>query len=160
MKRISYERLSGNTYVNSAPSSGVILSKQENGNRSCFQSGNSPLVSLYPRWQKALEFVQVLYHGSQQTGERDNRFIHREHYGNGSQGNSWHGDSPRRLAVLGMLQGPPGRLSPGLFPGSCSPPPWLAWQHCPLLGKHGHHTPPKLPWPRTLAGNTMGRREA
>lgn len=78
MKRISYERLSGNTYVNSTPSSGVILSKQENGNSSCFQSGNPPRVSFNPRWHRALQFVQVLYHGSQQTGEGDSTFIHGE----------------------------------------------------------------------------------
>lgn len=69
MKRISYERLSGNTYVDSAPSPGVILCKQENGNSSCFQSENSPWVSFGPRWHRALEFVQVFCLGSQETGE-------------------------------------------------------------------------------------------
>lgn len=78
MKKIFYERLSGNTYVNSAPSSGVILSKQENGNSYYFQSGNSFWVSFHPRWHWALEFVQMLYTGSQYTGEEDNRFLQGE----------------------------------------------------------------------------------
>lgn len=78
MKKIFYERLSGNTYVNSTPSSGVILSKQENGNSYYLQSGKSFWVSFHPRWPWTLEFVQMLYTGSQYTGEEDNRFLQDE----------------------------------------------------------------------------------
>ena len=136
MKRISYERLSGNMYVNRASSAGATPSKQENGHSSPFHSGNPP-------W--ALEFVQVSYLGSQQTGEGTTglspvsvRGMAAREPGTQAARGGWRcqarGTGPRHR--------PPGRLSPGLRPVFRSPVSWWAWQHCPLLEKRSHRAPP------------------
>lgn len=80
--------------------------------------------------------------------------------GIGSQGSSWLPSSPLRPSVLGVLHRSGGLRSLGLLPGSWSPPPWPAWQHCPLLEQYCHRAPPEIRWPRRMAGNMVGRRKA
>lgn len=62
--------------------------------------------------------------------------------------------------VLGMLHRPLGLFSQGPHPVFCSPWPWPAWQHCPLLEQCSHRAPPELWWSRTMAGNMVGTRKA
>lgn len=159
MKRISYERLSGNTYVNRAPSAGANQGKQENGRSSPFHSGNSPWASFHPRWHRAFEFVQVSHLGSQLTGEGMTGLSPVSVKGMGARDAAGRRQPRRagRVRCAAQATGSAWSGPPSGFREPCVP---AGMTTLPSAGEAQSSRPTRNQWPRTMAGNMVGTRKA
>ena len=158
-KRIAYERLSGNTYVNRAPSAGAIRGKQENDHGSPFHPGNSPWASFHPRRHRAFAFVQVSHLEAQETGGGITGSPPVSVKGMGAR------DAAARRQPRGAGRARCAAQAPGparAGPPSGFPEPWVpaGMTTLPSAGEAQSSRPTRNQWPRTVSGHMVGTGKA